>query len=131
MSLLEAGLLAVCLVGLAYFGILAARSRPLPQSGPHTLTIRSSSQKFPPLLLPEGIDLYDQLSTDTRNRLDIVVENFCSQDFDGNTCVHFLVKCGRPCLALLTPAEQKRALDHYISARAARRMPALTSEGHL
>lgn len=58
-------------------------------------------------------DIFHELDGNSQELLVNLVREHCSRGFDEQSCLHYVISCGRPCLAYLTKHERLRALASY------------------
>jgi hypothetical protein len=58
-------------------------------------------------------DIYRQLDANAQGLLVSLVRENCSTKYDEQTCLHYAISCGRPCLAFLNKSERRRMLSSY------------------
>jgi hypothetical protein len=58
-------------------------------------------------------DIFRSLDANAQELLVNLVREHCSRSFDEQSCLHYAISCGRPCMAYLTKHERLRMLASY------------------
>ncbi len=58
-------------------------------------------------------DIFRELDVNSQELMIKLVREHCSRKYDAESCLHYSISCGRPCLAYLNRTERKRMLASY------------------
>ncbi len=58
-------------------------------------------------------DIFKNLDSGAQELLVNLVREHCSRKFEAQSCLHYAISCGRPCLAYLNKTERLRMLASY------------------
>lgn len=101
-------LVAAAIVGSIQFGYLK-----MPARERETAFSSNVADAVARLKANTRPDIFRELDTNAQELLVNLVREHCSRGFDEQSCLHYVISCGRPCLAFLTKPERLRALASY------------------
>ncbi len=58
-------------------------------------------------------DIFKSLDSNSQDLMLTLVREHCSRKFEEQSCLHYAISCGRPCMAYLTKPERLRLLTSF------------------
>lgn len=78
---------------------------------------------------PDGTEVYMKSNPQQKSALIQLVRHYCKKEFHRESCVGYVIKCGRPCLADLNQEEIEKLRIGYHEMRAEKGLPNLNLGG--
>jgi hypothetical protein len=74
---------------------------------------------------PSSIDLkknsqpgiFEMLSQDQKMEVMQAVQIYCSNGYERNSCLHYLITCGEPCFRLVKPERRRQIVNDFNQMR--------------
>lgn len=106
--LIASALLVSGVLGAFHFGYLKL---PEKQSGFQYST--NIGEVVSQLKQNQKADIFHSLDSGSQELLVNLVREHCSRKFEEQSCLHYAISCGRPCMAYLNKTERVRLLESY------------------
>ncbi|MGE3683604.1 MAG: hypothetical protein AB7G93_17920 [Bdellovibrionales bacterium] len=101
-------------------GLLAWKYQGTKQDSPPAVQRHTAQTSKPP-----KVNIIYKLPPDEQKRMLAAVEHFCTKEYDRESCLHYLITCGTPCLVTVPMEFRPRIYEDYAAARQHAGLPPL------
>jgi hypothetical protein len=106
--LIATALLVAGVLGAFHFGVLK-----FPEKHSGFMFSTNIGEVVSHLKQNQKADIFSSLDSGSQELLVNLVREHCSRKYEEQSCLHYAISCGRPCMAYLTKPERVRLLDSY------------------